>query len=81
MLSPENTARLQQIRAAVLTGTATLDDEKEGIRILRADRISASSTSAKAKTKKAEDAAPIDTGAVLANLKAIGTKLSSGPVA
>lgn len=81
MLSPENTARLQAIRAKVLAGTDTLEDNKEGLAILRQDRISAQVGSTKSRTAKAEAKAPIDTGALLAGLSAAKDKLSSGPVA
>lgn len=77
----EQTARLEAIRAKSLAGTATMDELKEGVTILRADRVAASHASTKSKTAKAEAAAPVDAGAILANLKAIGAKLSSGPVA
>jgi hypothetical protein len=80
MLSAENTARLQALRAKALAGTATLDELREGVTILRADRVSAQVASTTGKANKAAAAAPVDTGAVLANLKALGAKLASGPV-
>lgn len=80
-LSAENTARLQAIRGKVLAGTDTLEDVQEGIRILRADRVTAQSVSSTSRTKKAEAAAVVDPASVLAGLRALGTKLSSGPVA
>lgn len=80
-LSAENSARLQALRAKSIAGTATIEELKEGVTILRADRVSAQIASTTSKAKKAADAAPVDTGAVLANLKALGAKLMSGPVA
>lgn len=80
-LSAENTARLQALRTKSIVGTATLEELKEGVAILRQDRVSAQIASTTSKAKKAADSAPVDTGAVLANLKALGVKLTSGPVA
>jgi hypothetical protein len=80
-LSLEATARLQAIRQAVLSGTSTREMEKEGIMILRQDRQAAQVSSTKSRTAKAEAARPVDTAAALANLKALGAKLMSGPVA
>jgi hypothetical protein len=85
-MTPEDTARLQATRAKVLAdpnwsntpeGRAELT---QAIAILRADRVGASIGSSKARTAKAEAAKPVDTGAVLANLKALGTNLASGVV-
>ncbi len=80
-MSAENTARLQQIRACVLAGTDTPEMCKEGIRILRQDRVSAQVSSTRPRTAKAADARPVDTGAHLAALAGLGAKLMSGPVA
>lgn len=75
-MSPENTARLQAVRTKVLQdpnfhltpeGRTELT---EAISILRSDRVSASAGSTKTRTAKAEAAKPIDTGALLAKLKA-----------
>jgi hypothetical protein len=80
-MTPENTARLQAIRQKSLTGTATIEELREGVRILCDDRVSASRASTTSRTAKAAAAAPVDTGSVLANLRAMGQKLASGPVA
>jgi hypothetical protein len=77
----EQTARIQAIRQRALRGEATREELKEGIAILRGDRISAQIASTTSRTAKAAAAAPVDTGAVLAGLRALGAKLNSGPVA
>lgn len=38
MLTPESTLRIQTIRRMILDGTATREDEIEGVRLLQADR-------------------------------------------
>lgn len=80
-LTPENTARLQAIQAKVLAGAASLDDLKEGVQIMRQDRISAQVSSTASKTKAAAEKVVIDPTKVLADLRALGAKLQSGPVA
>lgn len=80
-LTPENTARLQAIQAKVLAGGASLDDLKEGIQIMRQDRVAAQHSSTASKTKAAAEKKIIDPTEVLANLKALGQKLQAGPVA
>ncbi len=80
-LTPENTARLQAIQAKVLAGEASLDDLKEGVQIMRQDRIGAQHASTASKTKAAVEKKVINPTEVLANLRAIGAKLQSGPVA
>lgn len=80
-LSAENTARLLAIRQKSIEGTATIDELKEGIAILRQDRVSAQIASSQSKTTRAAAAKPVDTGSILADLKNLGLKLSQGPVA
>lgn len=80
-LSPEQTLRMQQIQAKVLAGTHTIDELKEGVGILRGDRVAAQASSTTARTKAAADKKVVDPTAVLAGLKALGAKLASGPVA
>lgn len=81
-MTPEDTARIQAVRAKVLAdpafsstpeGMAAL---KEAITILRADRVGASTASVKSRTAKAEAAKPVDTGALLADLKSLGAKIA-----
>jgi hypothetical protein len=80
-LSAEDSARLMALRSKTLAGTASMDELREGIAILRKDRVSASAASGAAKTAKAAAKAPVDVGAALAGLKALGARLQSGPVA
>jgi len=80
-LTPENTARLQAIQAKVIAGEASLDDLKEGVQIMRQDRIAAQHSSTASKTKTAAEKKVIDPTAVLNDLRALGAKLSAGPVA
>ncbi len=80
-LSPENSARLMALRQKAIAGTATLEELKDGISILRGDRVAAQHASTTSRTSKAAAAAPVDTGSILADLASIKTKLSSGPVA
>ena len=54
---------------------------REGLAILRQDRIAAQASSTASKTKAAAERVAADPAAVLANLKAIGQKLASGPAA
>lgn len=76
-LSLEQTMRLSQIRQAVNSGTATDEMLREGIAILRQDRVAAQIASTTSRSAKA----PVDTQAALAGLKALANKLNSGPVA
>ena len=77
-LTPENTARLQQLQQKVLANTHTLDELKEGIAILRADRVSAQVSSTTSRTKTAAAKVIVDPASALAALKALGAKLQSG---
>lgn len=67
-LSLENSQRLEQIRAKILRGDVTREEEMEAFTVLRQDRVSASTASTKARTAKAEAARPVDTKALLANI-------------
>lgn len=80
-LTPENTARLQGIQAKVLQGTATLDEIREGVKIMRQDRVSAQIGSTASRTKAAADKKVIDPAAVLADLMKMKANLQAGPVA
>ena len=80
-LSPESTQRLQVLQAKVLAGTHTLDELTEGIAILRADRVGAQISSTRSRSASAEAKKIINPADLLANLKALGAKLASGPVA
>jgi hypothetical protein len=80
-LTAEQTQRIQILQAKVLAGTHTKDDLKEGIAILRQDRVGAQIASTKAKTANAEAKKVVNPATLLADLKALGAKLQSGPVA
>lgn len=79
-MNVEQTARLQAISRKAIEGTATPEELREGVSILRSDRVAASHASTTSRTAKAAAAKPLDTGALLADLKALGQKLASGPV-
>lgn len=80
-LSAEDTARLLVIQRHVLAGTDTIEMVKEGVRIMRQDRVGAQIASTKSKTAKAAAAAPVDAGAVLAGLQNFAAKLNQGSAA
>lgn len=80
-LTPEQTQRIQIIQAKVIAGTHTKDELKEGIMILRGDRVAAQHASTKSKTNAAAERKVINPATLLADLKAMGLKLQSGPVA
>jgi hypothetical protein len=73
-LSPEDTNRLLQIRQSALAGTASLAELREGWELLRKGRVAASVAGTAARTAKAAAKAPVDTSAVLANLKALSAE-------
>lgn len=79
-LSPENTLRLQVIQAKVIAGAHTLGELKEGVAILRNDRVGAQIASTKSKVVAAAEKRIINPANLLADLKALGAKLASGPV-
>lgn len=80
-LSAENTLSLQQLQAKVLAGQYTKEELRAGIAILRQDRVGAQIASTASRTATAAAKKTVDPTAVLANLKMLGAKLSSGPVA
>jgi hypothetical protein len=74
-LSLEHSARIQQIRQAINAGEVVpIEVLREAMALLRQDRKSASAASAGAKASKA----PVDTGALLAGLKASAAKITGG---
>ena len=79
-LSPENTLRLQTLQAKVIANTHTLEELKEGVSILRADRVGAQIASTKTKTTAAAERKVVNPARLLADLKALGAKLASGNV-
>jgi hypothetical protein len=72
-ISLEHTQRLAEIRALVLSGEqVSLEILREGFEILRQDRKSAAIASSSSKAAKA----PVDTGALLAGLRANAMKIT-----
>lgn len=53
-MSPEVAARIVALRAKAEDGTATLDEMREGVRLMRADRVSAAVVSEKSRRTKAK---------------------------
>ena len=80
-LSVEDTAFLQLARRKALEGTATLEELKRGTAILRQDRVAAQTASTTSRTKAAAARVEVDPAKALAELRALGQKLASGPVA
>lgn len=70
--SPEETAEIEAIRRKCLAGEETDADIERGLAILRQNRIAAQTGSTTARTTKAAAAAPVNTAAVLAGLRALG---------
>lgn len=66
--TPEQTARLLAIQRKVLEGTDTPEDIKEGIIILRQDRVGAQHASTKARGTAATARAVVDPTKLLADL-------------
>lgn len=66
MYSPETVARLDELRALAQTRDLTTAEQREVIQLIRQDRVTASSVSAKSKAK----ATPVDGAALLAKLMA-----------
>jgi hypothetical protein len=66
----EQSARIQEIRRKSMSGTASLDELREATTIMREDRTGAQVGSTATRTRKAAAASAVDTGALLAGLKA-----------
>lgn len=77
-LTVEQTMRLQTLRLAVNDPTIPPEKKremaKEGILILRQDRVAAQAASTTSRTAKA----PINTAAALDGLKALAAKMNAG---
>ena len=69
-LSVEASARIELIRAKMVRGDATREEELEAFELLRKDREGAQIASSKARTEKAAASRPVDTAAILANITA-----------
>lgn len=78
-LTLEQSTRIEQIRSKINAGTATFEEEMEGIAILRQDRIAAQNSSTKARVAKAEAARPVDAKALLAGIGKIATTVHNKP--
>lgn len=70
-MTAEQTARLLDLQRKAIAGTATLDELKEGVQILRADRVGAQAASTASRTTKAAAKAVIDPQTFLNQLKAL----------
>jgi hypothetical protein len=68
MYSPQDSARIQQLRAKALTGTLTLEETKEGIALLRQGRVQAAETSAKSRATKSAKNTPVNSDDLLDQL-------------
>ena len=64
LLSPELQSRIELLRAKALAGTLTLDEQREAIRMLRADRVAAAARGRASRPK----AAPRDASTLLGGL-------------
>ncbi len=74
MISPETQMTIAEYRALARDGTASVEQLRRALQLLRGDRTRAQTTSTKAKTTKAAKAADkdIDSDALLAQLKMTG---------
>ena len=57
-VSPELQSKIASWRLKAAEGTLTLDEMREGVKYLRADRMSAATSAAKTRSTKAKSAAP-----------------------
>jgi hypothetical protein len=67
--SPELLMRMANLRQKARAGTMTIDEVREGVRLLREDRVGASAASTKARVTKSKAAAVIDSDALLKELE------------
>lgn len=86
-LTVEQSARLTQIRGLILgLGGQPLTEEQrkalvaEGVTIMRQDRKAAQASSTTSRTKAADARTPVDTGSILASLKAKGAALQGAVI-
>lgn len=70
-MSPENTARLLALQRKAIENTATMDELREGIQLLRQDRVAAQASSTASKTAKAAAKVVVDPQTFLNQLKAL----------
>jgi len=64
-MSPEVMQRINELRSLSLARELTTEEYREGIRLMREDRVSAAQVSAKSRAKKA----PVDTEDLLSKLE------------
>lgn len=69
MYTPETQQKIFLWRQKIADGTMTREEQREAIQALRQDRIRASATSAKAKTRKAAEKKVINSDDLLAGLE------------
>ena len=68
MYSPEESRFIMELRAKANAGTATLEELREGLSLLRRGRAGAAATSAASKTRKAAAKAPVNSDDLLSEL-------------
>lgn len=76
-LTAEQTARLTWLQGQIIHNKELTEDERksycrEGVQIMKGDRIAAQVASTTSRTTAAKKRAPIDVGAALANLRNLG---------
>jgi hypothetical protein len=62
MLSPETLSRVSYLQQKVINGTATMEDMREGVKLLREDRLHVAQSAARAKK------APVNVGQLFDDL-------------
>jgi hypothetical protein len=65
MYSPELSSKIELWRQKSARGELTRDEQKEIVSALRQERVAAHFASTTSRTKKASDAAPVDTAGLL----------------
>jgi len=68
-MTDEQKIRIQFLRQKARAGTLTIEETREGLVLMRADRLVAANASTGKKRVAAEKAAPVDTKALLGGLK------------
>lgn len=69
-LSPEMTQKIAELRQKAREGTITLEETKEALSLLRADRTNAQATSTTSRSKKAPKA-PVNADDLLSELEGL----------
>jgi hypothetical protein len=68
MYSPQDSARIQQLRAKALAGTITQEELREGLAVLRQGRVQAATTSEKSRAAKSAKSTPVNSDDLLNEL-------------